>query len=296
VLPIVITVAAIVWLMHRSGVRSLAGDGVAPDEQSLMRIFGNADAFMSLVWGSLIGLAAAIVLIRSQRLLSWEQVRTAAAAGAAHMLPALAILWLASAMSIMTGNSQPESAPAAEAPGESEAPAEPPADHPYQSQRLYTGEFLGGLLENNVPSWLMPTLVFALAGAVAFATGTSWGTMGVLMPLTVGAVYRVLAAEGGPPGPDDPILLSSIGGVLAGAIFGDHCSPISDTTVLSSQACGCNHVEHVRTQLPYALLVGGMSVVAGTLPVALGAPVWLMLPLGLAGLAVVLAVAGKNSA
>ena len=82
--------------------------------------------------------------------------------------------------------------------------------------------------------------------------------------------------------------------MLAGAIFGDHCSPISDTTVLSSRASGCDHMAHVWTQMPYALVVGGASILFGTIPVGFGVPVWPLLPLGVAALVVWLLVVGKK--
>ena len=95
--------------------------------------------------------------------------------------------------------------------------------------------------------------------------------------------------------PHEPLLIATIGSVLAGAIFGDHCSPISDTTVLSAQASGCDTIAHVRTQLPYALAVGAVSILCGTLPVGFGASVWLLLPMGIVVLAVLLLVRGRRS-
>ncbi len=174
---------------------------------------------------------------------------------------------------------------------------------PYQAYRLYSGIFLSSQLERLQQSSefiadnfanLLPTMIFILASIVAFATGTSWGTMGIVMPLVIPLAYAQLAAGGGDVSASDPILLGSIGGVLAGAIFGDHCSPISDTTVLSSQASGCDHVAHVRTQLPYALLVGVVAVCCGTLPIGYGAPVWLMLPLGVAVMLGLLLIVGSK--
>jgi len=143
-------------------------------------------------------------------------------------------------------------------------------------------------------SWL-PTIAFVLSSAVAFATGTSYGTMGILMPMVIDVTYRLLAGdETSSVVTQNPIMIASIGGVLAGAIFGDHCSPISDTTILSSQASGCDHVEHVRTQLPYALLVGAVSILFGTLPVGYGVSPWLVLPVGIVALVVCLLLFGKR--
>jgi tetracycline resistance efflux pump len=114
-------------------------------------------------------------------------------------------------------------------------------------EQLGTGEFLGGLVEDSSISaaWLVPT-VFLLAAAMAFATGTSWGSFGLLLPIAGGIVNSLDAPE---------LLLPALGAVLAGAVAGDHASPISDTTILSSTGAGCNVITHVTTQLPYALLV-----------------------------------------
>jgi Na+/H+ antiporter NhaC len=117
--------------------------------------------------------------------------------------------------------------------------------------------------------------------------------MGLLLPMAVPLAYGALAAEGEVAG-TSPILLSAIGGVLAGAIFGDHCSPISDTTVLSSQASGCDHVAHVRTQLPYALTIATVSVFFGTLPVGLGVPLWPCWTVGTVVLIAIVRFVGKR--
>jgi Na+/H+ antiporter NhaC len=147
---------------------------------------------------------------------------------------------------------------------------------------LGTAPYISGLLEGNLAPQLLPALVFVTAASIAFATGTSWGTMGILLPI----VIPLAVALGGTVGPEAGtayvILLGSIASVLAGAIFGDHCSPISDTTVLSSMASACDHVDHVRTQLPYALLVGLIGIFIGNIPTAYGFPAWLSLLLGAA--------------
>jgi Na+/H+ antiporter NhaC len=180
-------------------------------------------------------------------------------------VPALTILWLAWALSGIT-----------------------------KADYLGTGEYLGHLLVGSVDARWMPTIVFLLASMVAFSTGTSWGTMGILMPLVVPTTIQLLGANQMQVSPHDPLLIGSIAGVLAGAIFGDHCSPISDTTVLSSQASGCDHVAHVRTQMPYALLVAGISVVCGTIPIGFGASVWFVLPIGVAAMVAWLSVVGSR--
>ena len=129
-----------------------------------------------------------------------------------------------------------------------------------------------------------------IAGAIAFATGTSWGTMAILTPLSISLALR-LDSGGGPSG---AIALATCGSVLAGAIFGDHCSPISDTTVLSSRASGCSHVGHVRTQMPYAISVAFVCVITGTLPAAVGLSPWISLLLGAITLAILIRAVGRK--
>lgn len=136
-------------------------------------------------------------------------------------------------------------------------------------------ELTRGLLS---PRW-MPTLAFLTSCTIAFATGSSWSTMGLLMPLFI-SINWYLLVDAGQAEASHPVLLATIGGVLAGAIFGDHCSPISDTTVLSSAASGCDHLDHVATQLPYAVSVAGVSVCFGTIPAGFGYSPYLLLPLG----------------
>lgn len=344
VLPVGLTVAAVVAFLYRSGV-----DPEVPD-QTWRDIFGNADPFGSLVWGALVGVVGAMALILPQRILSWQETLDAAWIGATKMVPALTILWLAGALSAATGNDasgDDEATAAAFAAdvewgvwsvgeraettedrqagfvalqekgfdaarlwavarglgltdgqaaallplGTGPTPAVDP--YPHRAYRLYTGEFLWGLIgERIAPAWL-PTLVFILAALIAFSTGTSWGTMALLMPL---AVPIALEATAGPNGidPSHVLVMGSIGGVLAGAIFGDHCSPISDTTVLSSQASGCDHVAHVNTQMPYALLGASVAIVFGTLPLGFGVPVWILWPLQIASLVAAVRLLGKR--
>ena len=128
---------------------------------------------------------------------------------------------------------------------------------------LGTAGFLIGAVGDWIsPVWI-PASVFMLAALVSFATGTSWGTMAILFPLVVPLAHQVAPGQ-------ETILLGTVSSILAGSVWGDHCSPISDTTVLSSMATSCDHMDHVRTQLPYALFVGGVSISCAELPVAAG--------------------------
>jgi Na+/H+ antiporter NhaC len=299
VVPIVVTVVAIVWLLYHTGESALTASGaVAPP---LRDIFGAAASSFALMWGCLAGLVTAAFMTWGQRLLNGRQILVAAGLGARLMLPALVILWMASTLSRMTGNkpiagdepiavavvAEPAAAGSQTASAQGVASAYP---FPY---RLYTGEFLGDLIGSSIAPWLLPTIIFVLASFVSLATGTSYGTMGILLPMVVPLVFGVLAGRGPPVNPSDPILLASIGAVLAGAIFGDHCSPISDTTILSSQASGCDHTAHVRTQMPYALLVATIAIALGTLPIGFGVPVWLLLPSGVVAMVLALRVLGS---
>ena len=150
------------------------------------------------------------------------------------------------------------------------------------TNHLNTSGFLVELTQNRISVTWMPTLAFLLSGAVAFATGTSWATMGLLMPLFISVTYSLLLGINEGNDPNHHLLLATIGAILGGAIFGDHCSPISDTTVLSSAACGCDHIDHVTTQLPYAGSVALVALFMGYIPIGFG--FWqpmILMPLGL---------------
>lgn len=152
--------------------------------------------------------------------------------------------------------------------------------------QLKAADVLIGALGPSLPLWLLPTLVFLIGAAISFATGTSFGTMAILMPMVIPLAHGM--------GGDHAALLAASASVLAGACFGDHCSPISDTTVLSSAGAGADVVEHVRTQLPYALSVGGVSIVCGTLPAGFGVSGWLGLLVGAAALVGIVLTFGKT--
>ncbi|WP_303966679.1 Na+/H+ antiporter NhaC family protein [Sporosarcina ureae] len=130
---------------------------------------------------------------------------------------------------------------------------------------LDTGLFLSTMVEQlNIPVAFLPVLIFVLAGLMAFSTGTSWGSFGILMPIA-GTIMVNAAPE---------LLLPALAAVLAGAVFGDHCSPISDTTILSSTGAGCNHMDHVSTQLPYALVAASVSAI-GYIVLGITGSVWI---------------------
>jgi len=240
----------------------VTGRASAGPEASLMEVFGDADPFATLLWGSTAGALVAFVLSVGGRLLTVPETVDAFMGGARAMLVAMVILVLAWSLGSVT-------------------------------EEIGTAPYLGLVLEGNVALPLLPALVFLTAAVMSFATGTSWGTMAILVPL----VIPLSASLGGGLGFETggySILLGTISSVLAGAIFGDHCSPISDTTVLSSTASACDHVDHVRTQLPYAMLVAVVGMVLGDVATALGLPFWVAIPACIGVLAGVLRVFGER--
>ncbi len=128
-------------------------------------------------------------------------------------------------------------------------------------------------------------LTFAIAGIIAFSTGTSYGTMSILIPIILPLSYRLSMEAGLEPQFADQIGYAALAATLGGAVFGDHCSPISDTTVISSMASGADHIDHVKTQLPYAIMVAILGLVCYFL-VGMGVPAVLNLALGVIGLGV----------
>lgn len=142
---------------------------------------------------------------------------------------------------------------------------------------------IAGLLAERMPVGLFPAAVFLTGTLVSFTTGTSWGTMGVLMPLALPVALTLTGTSD--PSAISPVVAGTVAGVFSGAVFGDHCSPLSDTTIVSSIACGIEPLEHVRTQLPYALLAAAAAALIGFLPAGFGVPAWLLLPAGFGALA-----------
>src|SRR5690606_37121512 len=126
-------------------------------------------------------------------------------------------------------------------------------------------------------------------------TGSSFSTMGIMIPLVIPLVWGLLQTSGQAAPDHYFILYASVSGIMAGAVWGDHCSPISDTTILSAMSSDCNLIEHVRTQLPYALCVGAVAILLGILPSAHGVPIWLCLLLSAAALWLVLRFLGKRT-
>lgn len=202
-----------------------------PFWQRAATVISNSDSFIAILYGAVLSAICAVVLNMISHVCSVKDAIEAGIRGMTTMFPAIVILVLAWAISTVL-------------------------------QDLKLGEIVSARLQSaEFPAHWLPVVVFATAAGISFATGTSWGTMGILCPVTVEIAARL--GTGMELDTAQPLFYASVGSVLAGAIFGDHCSPISDTTVLSSIACGCPHEEHVWTQLPYALVTAVVAMGAG---------------------------------
>ncbi|TYS14728.1 Na+/H+ antiporter NhaC family protein [Rossellomorea vietnamensis] len=252
--PIIALIAGTVSAMLWTGYQAVAADG---GEASLLAIFENTDVSTSLLYGGLFGLLVALIFffrqMSSSKAITGSALGTGFVEGIKSMLPAVYILIFAWTIVTLIGS-------------------------------LQTGEYLAGLVESsNLNIGLLPVILFLVAGVMAFATGTSWGSFGILLPIA----GEIAAAT------DVSILLPAMAAVLAGSVFGDHCSPISDTSILSSTGAGSNHIDHVITQLPYAITG---AVIASIGFVALGLTGSTLVGLGVTIILLVLfAVFGKKT-
>ncbi|UII55427.1 Na+/H+ antiporter NhaC family protein [Cytobacillus spongiae] len=223
--PIVALVVGTVGSMIWTGLQATEGSA------TILKIFENTDVAKSLILGGVFGLIVTLLLFFRQAFMlkgvSGNVFLQGVLEGIKSMLPAVYILIFAWAIVDLIG-------------------------------RLETGEYLAGIVqESNMNLSFLPVILFIIAGIMAFSTGTSWGSFGILLPIA----GDIAAAT------DITMLLPAMAAVLAGAVFGDHCSPISDTTILSSTGAGCNHIDHVLTQLPFAII---SAVIAGIGYVVLG--------------------------
>ena len=153
---------------------------------------------------------------------------------------------------------------------------------------LGTATFLVGILAGKISPILIPPAVFGIGCIIAFSTGTAYGTVAILMPIAVPLAYQLSGGEVG------GLLFSTMGATFTGAVFGDHCSPISDTTILSSMATASDHLDHVKTQMPYAVTVAFIAIITGFIPAAAGLNPVVSILFGAASSVLVLGVAGKR--
>jgi Na+/H+ antiporter NhaC len=205
----------------------------------LGKVVGAADSYIALLWASISGVVIAIILTLSQRIMNIEQTMGSLASGFKAMFGAIMILTLAWGLALTT-------------------------------EDLHTATFLIDLLGDSLNPYFLPPIIFVLSALISFSTGSSWSTMAILYPIAIPLTWAVAMGAGWDIETGHSLLFNVISIVLAASVLGDHCSPISDTTILSSLASDCNHIDHVRTQLPYALTVGAVSITAGFLATVLG--------------------------
>lgn len=226
-------------------------------------IIGNANSYTTLLWSSLAGVTAAILLSISQRIMNLETSFETLFNGVKTMISAVAILIFAWSLAKVTGE-------------------------------LHTADFLTSLLGNDLNPRLLPLITFVLAAIISFSTGSSWGTMAILYPLVLPSAWQLCMLHGMNPQEAIDILAPIISVVLGGSVLGDHSSPISDTTILSSLASQCDHIEHVRTQLPYALTVGIVSIFLLSLYILADLPIILVFTLGIGIMYLLIKYFGKT--
>jgi Na+/H+ antiporter NhaC len=239
VIPISVVIVGTVVGLVITGRESLMASG---NSAGLFDSIRAGNSFVALMWSSFTGCVVAVGMVTAQRILSLTASINAWVAGVKSMTPAIIILVLAWSIGAVCGD-------------------------------LHTADYIVGRLSGVIAPELLPGLIFLVAAAVSFSTGTSWGTMTILTPLAVPLVIQITQLNDMSLALQQSILLSSIASILSGAVFGDHCSPISDTTIMSSMASTADHIDHVRTQLPYATTVAAVCILLGQIPAALGLPV-----------------------
>ena len=240
VIPVIILIVfCVIGMIYTGGFF----DGV-----SFIQAFADCDAALGLSLGSVLSLLVIIIYYICRKVLNFEECMSAIPEGFKAMVPAILILTFAWTLSGMTG-------------------------------LLGADIFVSNLFKSGAQSLtlFLPAIVFLVSVFLAFATGTSWGTFGILLPIVVGV------------GLDDKLLIIAISACLAGAVCGDHCSPISDTTIMASTGAQCDHIAHVSTQLPYVLTVATVSF-AGYIFAGFVQNAWIVLPVSIAVLAIVLLV------
>ncbi len=238
---------------------TIAGLFLTGEGSSVQSIIETADSYKALLWGSLFSIAVAIIMTLSRKLIEVDDMLESMTEGMHTMFDGLLILVLAWALSALT-------------------------------VELGTADYLMSVFGETLNPYWLPAIVFILSALTAFATGSSWGTMGILMPLVVPLAWEIGNNTGLAYDMTAEIIYASVSAVLAGSVWGDHCSPISDTTILSSIATQCDHVEHVNTQLPYAMVVGTISTLSLLAIMVIGIPWWIIYP---AGVGIIVAVIFK---
>lgn len=269
VVPLLVLILGAFVSFYFSGLGALEGEALESAKahpltfHTFQATFGAADASVALFQSALLATVVAIFMAVYRKILTVREAIETWGKGWKTMITTIIILLLAWSLSSVI-------------------------------KELGTSRYLVDLLSQSTPKIVLPAAIFMLGSFISFSTGTSYGTMGILMPLAIPLASAVGMHSGLEGDALHAYMIVNISAVLTGAIFGDHCSPISDTTILSSMGAGCNHIDHVQTQMPYALAVCAISIFAGYFPIALGLSIWIVLPLGLLVTALVVRFVGQR--
>ena len=216
-----------------------SGGYFGEDNPGFVKAFSDSDASVGLVFGSIVAIVFAVVFYLCRRVISFKDCMDAFPEGFKAMVPAIMILCCAWTLKSMTDS---------------------------LGAKVFISDIINGPAAG---LWnFLPAIIFVIAIVLAFSTGTSWGTFGILIPIVLAAV------------PGSSMTIVAVSACMAGAVCGDHCSPISDTTIMASAGAQCNHIVHVNTQLPYALTVAAVSFVAYLVAPFVGSP-WIALPIAI---------------
>ncbi len=237
VVPILVLVFVTVLGLIFTGIDSLKEQGIT--DIGLRDVISNSNSYLALLWGSFSACVIAGVMIIVQKLLTLRETVDAWFAGIRSMFLAVIILTLAWAIGAVTSE-------------------------------IRTADYIISLISDSINPRFLPVIVFVVCGLTSFATGTSWGTMAIMFPIVIPLSAAVTGMNNYSSADTHLILVGVVSSVLAGCVWGDHCSPISDTTILSSMASGCDHVDHVRTQLTYAITVAIVTMLIGDILTAFG--------------------------
>lgn len=260
VVPVLSVLVIVLVGLYASG-RDALGDQAS--EAGLREIIGKSDPYAVLLWAAFGGSAIALIMGMARRTVSLRGAIHAWTAGAKAMTMAIFILVLAWALGSMCKDA------------------------------LMTGPWL---LDQVSPSpHFLPFITFIISAVIALTTGSSYSTMAIVIPIAGPMAWALTGPDAGiDAGTIDAIRYATLAAVLSGAVFGDHCSPISDTTIMSSMSSAADHVDHVRTQAPYAVLCAAAAGLVGFLPAGYGVSPMITLPLGIAVLVIILRVAGRR--
>jgi Na+/H+ antiporter NhaC len=239
------------------------GDGTVGFGKKLSTTIGQSDSYKALLWASMSALIVAILLTVSQGIMRFTEAVETSISGFKTMINAVIILILAWSLAFVT-------------------------------EEMHTADYLASLASDTIPPWSVPAITFLISSVVAFSTGSAWGTMAIVYPLMLPLSWELSMRMGLDPEMAMGLFYNVTSSVLAGAVLGDHCSPISDTTILSSLATQCDHMDHVRTQIPYAITVGLVAVLLSILTAILPIPWYLSFPIGIGLLFAVVRLFGKR--